>query len=620
MDVDLQKAREVVLRDTQHPHRCVWLRRADVVWLTVGIAAVLLSHSVRASANYEIPWELPVIAFTAMLWLTGSLVVRYRWSLAKPTFLKTHQLAALVSALWGIGLIAVVIVGPALLEWSSRSVGRWDGMVIVSEIALLLFGAMSLLSSLRGAAAGPLNPALLLVASFVGLVAVGTLLLMLPRARVRMHGGPAESVPFVTALFTATSAACVTGLIVEDTPTYWSREGQAVILGLFQIGGLGIMTFGAFFGLVAGRSVGLREHATLGDMLESEGLREVRRLLLAILGFTMAMELLGAIALSGLWSDEPAGERLFQSLFHSVSAFCNAGFSLTDNSFVGLAHRWQVWGAVSLLIIVGGLGFAILRDLLQFAAHKLSPNRRCPGLIPKHSVRRLTLTSRIVLVTTAGLLLAGTLGVLLLERAAAADTERALPLADAWFQSVTFRTAGFNTVDMGALHPATKLLGIGLMFIGASPGSTGGGVKTVAFALAVLGLMSVLRGRQHIECFGRTLPDALVFRALAVMFLSLLLIMATTILLVLYEDRTAFFLDYMFEAASAVGTVGVSSSIPLEGGGLTSVTQSLSTPSQFVIIAAMFLGRVGPLTLLLAIGGQTTSARYQYPEERVTLG
>ena len=195
-----------------------------------------------------------------------------------------------------------------------------------------------------------------------------------------------------------------------------------------------------------------------------------------------------------------------------------------------------------------------------------------------------------------------------------------MSLADAWFQSVTFRTAGFNTVDLGELVPSTKLLSIMLMFIGASPGSTGGGVKTVAFALAFLGLLSVLRGRGHIECFGRRIPDALIHRALAVMFLSLLLIMLTTLLLLQYEDRPEFFLDYMFEATSAVGTVGVSSTIPVEGSGTISVTQSLSTPSRLVIIASMFLGRVGPLTLLLAIAGRSSSARYQYPEEKVTLG
>jgi len=620
MDVDVRKTREVVLRDTRYPGRVAWLQSADFVWLSAGIATVLLSHSVRASAGVEQPWEFPVIAFSAMVWLTGSLIAQYRWSLARSTFRRTHRLAAALSGLWLMGLIVVVILGPAILEWSARSVTRWDGLVALSEVALLFRGGLALLAGLRGAAAGSFNPALLLVGSFVGLVAIGTVLLMLPRARVRPPTGPAEGAPFVTALFTATSASCVTGLIVEDTPTYWSREGQIVILALFQIGGLGIMTFGAFFGLIAGRSIGLREHATLGDLLESEGLGDVRKLVAAILGLTLTCELLGAMALSGLWSDRAAGEQAFQSVFHAVSAFCNAGFSLTDNSFVGQAHRWQVWGGVAALIIVGGLGFAVLNDLFQYLRHRFTERDNSSALIRQRPVHRLTLTTRIVVLTTGALLAAGTVGVFLLERAATANTESTLSFTDAWFQSVTFRTAGFNTVDVGELHPATKLLGILLMFIGASPGSTGGGIKTIAFAVAVLGLLSVLRGRQHVECFGRTLPDPLIFRALTVMFLSLALIMGATILLVLYEDRPAYFLDYMFEAASAVGTVGLSSTIPVETGVMSSVTPSLSAPSRLVIVAAMFLGRVGPLTLLLAIAGRTTSARYQYPEERVILG
>ena len=386
----------------------------------------------------------------------------------------------------------------------------------------------------------------------------------------------------MTALFTATSATCVTGLVVEDTPTYWSREGQLVILGLFQIGGLGIMTFGAFFGLIAGRSIGLKEHATFSDLLDSEGLRHVRRLLIAILTFTLLMEVLGAIGLSSLWRDQPFGERVFQSLFLSVSGFCNAGFALTENSFVGLADCWQVWGALSLLIIVGGLGFAVLFDVSRFLQHQVQGRRHAVGLLRERPVLRLSLTTKIVLTSTSLLLVTGAMGLFLLERTSAHGSTAPMTAADAWFQSVTFRTAGFNTVDMGQLQPTSKLLGILLMFIGASPGSTGGGVKTIAFSIAVLGLMAVLRRRKHIECFGRMLPDILMHRALAVMFLSLLLIMVTTALLLLYEDRPEYFLDYMFEATSAVGTVGVSSTLPTGDGVLVSVTQ--------VLISAVTIG------------------------------
>ncbi|MBX3438786.1 MAG: hypothetical protein KF861_14930 [Planctomycetaceae bacterium] len=621
MDVDLQKTRTVVLRTSRHPSRAAWMERADLVILCGGIAAMLLNHSVHVRFGVQRPWEFPVIVFAAMIWLTGSLIVRYCWSLARRTFLASERITASISLAWIVGLVLVVILGPALLEWTSRSTGRWGGFVFLSEIALLLRGISLFLVSLRGAAAGTLNPAFLLVASFFGLVMLGTILLMLPRARASLADETLTGAPFVTALFTATSAACVTGLVVEETRTYWSREGQFVILGLIQVGGLGIMTFGAFFGLIAGRRLGFREHATLGELLESEGLGNVRRLVTAILGFTFLIELLGACALSGLFRELPLGERAFQSVFHAVSAFCNAGFALTENSLVGKGGQWQVWGGITTLIIAGGLGFAVLNDVARFAVYHISNWLKLT--LPRHGypTHRLTLTTRLVLIVTAGLLVSGMLGLFLLERAAAAtDNLSPMPVADAWFQSVSFRTAGFNTVDLGDLHPATKLLGILLMFIGASPGSTGGGVKTVVFAVTVLGLISVVRGRQHVECFGRTLPDVLVFRALAVVFLYLLLIMTTTILLVLYEDHPQAFLDYLFEAVSAVGTVGVSSTIVPEQGQAISITQSLSTPSRFVIVIAMFLGRVGPLTLLIAIGGKVTQARYQYPEERVALG
>jgi trk system potassium uptake protein TrkH len=620
MDVDLQRTRALVLRDTLHPQRLRWFDRLDAIVLLVGMAAVLLSHSARRFAHFHQPWEFPVLVVAAMLWLTGTLTVRYRWSLAKPSFVHNRRAAIVVSVVWMVGLLAVLIFGPVLPLWTSRPMTRWHGFVSVSEVSLLLRGILALYAGLRGAAAGSFNPALVLVGSFVGLVAMGTMLLMFPRARVPVESGPAAGAPFVTALFTATSAACVTGLAVEDTPTYWSREGQLVILGLIQIGGLGIMTFGAFFGLIVSREIRFREHATIGDLLESEGVGNVRRLLLAIIGLTLGAELLGAIGLAPLWSDEPLGECLFLSVFHAVSAFCNAGFALTENSFVGQAARWPVWGVLSLLIVAGGLGFAVLFDLYQFFVRRFTRRRPAAAIMSRQFQHRLSLTTRIVLLTTGALLVCGTVGIFVLERVTAGDLRPQVTFPDAWFQSVALRTAGFNTVDIGALHPATKLLGILLMFIGASPGSTGGGVKTVAFSVAVLGLLSTLRGREHIECFGRTLPTGLVHRALAVLFLSLMLVMVTTLMLVLYEDREAYFLDYLFEAASAVATVGLSSTIHTEGGGPISVTQSLSTPSRLVLVAAMFLGRVGPLTLLLAIAGRSTTARYQYPQERVMLG
>lgn len=586
----------------------------------MGVAATLLNHATRESAHFHRPWEFGALSFLAMVCLSITMILRHRWSLARSTLLSERRVEYLITLLWAVGLLVTVVLGPALPRWTGEPTTRWDGFVLLSELAVLGRGVGGVIRLLRGATAETFNPALILVSSFVGVILLGTVLLMFPRARTMPDVGPAESAPFVTALFTATSATCVTGLVVVDTPTYWSREGQVVILGLFQMGGLGIMTFGAFFGLMAGRNAQLREHATLGSLMESEGLGDVRRLLLAVLLFTILSEALGALLLSTLWPHEPLGERLFLSVFHAVSAFCNAGFALTPNSFVGMGHRWQVWGGLCGLIIVGGLGFAVLNDLVRTAWRRVNSRRQESTLLPHRPPVRESLTTRLVVVSTGLLLVGGTAAILLLELAATHSDGGVIPLEDAWFQAVTFRTAGFNTVELSELHPATKLVGIFLMFIGASPGSTGGGIKTVVFAIAVLGMFSLLRGREHIECFGRSLPDIVVQRALAVMFLSLAAVMGVTILLMIYEDRPAYFIDYLFEAVSAVGTVGVSSSLPTADGGMVSVTQSLSTPSRLVIIVAMFLGRIGPLTLLVALAGRTTSVPYRYPEERVTLG
>ena len=513
-------------------------------------------------------------------------------------------------------MLTILIVGPVWADaGSSPGIARWHGFVQLSEGLMVLYALSGIVYLIRAAAvAGGANPAMLLAVSFLILIIVGTLLLMLPRCRNQESGE--GGAPFATALFTATSASCVTGLVVEDTGSYWSRTGQCVILGLFQIGGLGIMTFGALFAVVAGRRVQLREYATMRDLLASDGLGETRRLALTIAGFTLMLELVGALLISGLWSDLPIAERGFQSLFHSVSAFCNAGFALTDDSFVGMGNHWQVCGIVCGLIIVGGLGFPALRDLTSAGRAWIGAKRTG---IPKRT--RLSVSTRIVLLTTLGLLLSSTAGIYLLELTGW-STGRGRPIGwmDAWFQAVTFRTAGFNSVDLGGLRPSTKLLAIGLMFIGASPGSTGGGIKTVAFALAVLGLTSILRGRSRLECMGRTIPNSQVGRALSILFVGLVAVMTVTILLVLFEQRPEYLLDHMFEAVSALGTVGVSTTVPLESGEIVSTTQSLSTSSRLVIMLAMFVGRVGPLTVIMALASETRPGRYEYPQERVLLG
>jgi trk/ktr system potassium uptake protein len=605
-----QRSENLPFSQSLHPRRDRSLRRIDSLLQVLGVAAVVVLHGLR-NAPVDVRIELGLFLIAAMAFLTASVAWRYGWTLARESFVTEHRVALVVSIGWAIGMLAAVLFGPLLPAVEVR-LPRLNAFMVISEAAILIRGVAGTIVVIRRATAGATDPAVILVISFAVLISIGTILLMLPRAKAAPTDAfPEDSAPFLVALFTSTSASCVTGLIVVPTGTYWTPFGQAVIFGLFQIGGLGIMTCGAFFALAAGGGMQFRESATLRDMLESEQLGDVRRMVLSILVFTLVAELIGAIAISGLWADLPLGERIWNSLFHSVSAFCNAGFALTDDSFVGMGNRWQVWGGVAGLIIVGGMGFAVLYNFVLCIQSRLSSVKIKPLFNLPRSRVRLTLSTKLASITTLCLLIGGTAGYFVLEAAAKHElSDVPTRLADAWFQSVTFRTAGFNTVDHAALHPSTKLFAILLMFIGASPGSTGGGIKTVCFAVTVLALLSILRGRPQVEISGRTIPQELVNKALAIFCLGVVVVMSSTLLVVLFENQPGLFLDHLYEVTSAFGTVGVSAG----------VTAGLSDASKSVIVATMFMGRVGPLTLLIALAGRQRGAEYEFPAERVTLG
>ncbi|MCH8829514.1 MAG: potassium-transporting ATPase subunit KdpA [Planctomycetes bacterium] len=622
MLIDPDRVRRFSVQDSQFPKEAALMRRVELVAQFLGVGATILIHGLfRVTKVLNV--ELGLVVMLAMFVLTLGLGLRYRWSLLRSSFLRTHRVFFALQAAWLAGLLAVLLLKGVFPEWNGRPLTRFEVFLAWSEFLIVLRGVSGTVIVTRRATAGNTNPAMILVASFAILVIVGTLLLMLPRALAdpdhELHS-PAKR--WQIALFTATSASCVTGLTVEPTGEYWSPLGQTIILVLFQIGGLGIMTCGAFFAVAAGKGMQIRESATLRDLMESEQLGDVRRLVLTILVFTLCAELLGAILLSGLWADKPFGECVRFSLFHSVSAFCNAGFSLTPDGFVGMGHRWQIWGVVAGLIVIGGTGFAVLYNIALAARARFSTIQFQPLFnLPKDRVR-LSLSTKLAGGTTLLLLIGGSVGYYLLESTGRRDDtpavagESASPgkttptAAEAWFQSVTFRTAGFNTVDHGQLQPATKLFAILLMFIGASPGSTGGGVKTVCFAITMLALLSILRGRRRVEILGRTIPEDLVNRSLTIISLGGIVVMTATMLLVIFENEPALFLDHLFEATSAFATVGVS----------TGITPALQDPSKLVLAVTMFLGRVGPLTLLLALAGRTKDAHYEYPFERVTLG
>ncbi|MBM4070154.1 MAG: Trk family potassium uptake protein [Planctomycetes bacterium] len=588
------------------PSLLTWFRVAGLV---VGVATVLVVFGAE-SLSWQTRLWLECLAVTSAIVLTALAVLDWRLGVSWGLPVRHRQAIAAVALAIAFLIALILTILPdgyltTLVSFDTR-MGGMGALVPWSRLAIIAWAGLGLLDLFRHVSIAGWSPAGVLVGSFFAADCMGTVLLMLPFAQ----RGPG-SADFFTALFTSTSALCVTGLTVENTGTYWSGGGQMVILGLIQVGGLGIMTCGAFFSIFAGRRLLMRETVLLGSLLERKFLADIRRLVLAILIFTVATEAVGAVLLSGLWSDRAPGERIFFSLFHSVSAFCNAGFALAPNSFEGNGERWQVWGVTAGLIIVGGLGFAVLHDVF----HRLS--RRTGEVVRRRSFARtaapgrLSLTTRLVLVATLMLLVLGTLGILLLEwNGVLADLPPENRLANAWFQSATSRTAGFQSVAVREMGEASKFLLVLLMFIGASPGSTGGGVKTIPVAVALLTLLAVLRGRERTEVFRRTLGTSQVYRAFLIVVLGMVMVVAMTLVLLVMENRAGSFLDYLFEVSSALATAGLS----------TGVTPSLSTGGRCLIIVAMFIGRVGPLTLLMALARRTTSEHYRYPDEQVMLG
>lgn len=584
-----------------YPGWSLLLRRVQILAGIAGVAATIGLHSGHAlSPVFDMLLRCSV--WLSLVLAIATQGIRYSWSRARASFLHENRLDLLISGVWLAGLLPLAFVS----DWSSGALhGLLESWLAWAQIVALLRGIHELYVGLHHLVDAGLSPALVLVLSFASLIGVGTILLMFPVCRP--EGLPPAS--FSKALFTATSAGCVTGLVLDPPGEYWSRTGQIVLLVLIQLGGLGIMTFSAFFAFVLGSKLPVREQMTFRELLDSDRMGDVSSIIRAILGLTLGIELLGSFLLMTLWTDLPWSERFFFGMFHSVSAFCNAGFCLRTESFQGWELRWQVFAVVPFLIVLGGIGFGVIDNWRRVIRHRCFEPLTLG--VANTARPRVTLSTQLVTITTLVLLLSGWGLLWLLEydnpqfpRA----TER--QAVNAWFHSVTLRTAGFNTIDHEHLRPATKLLSIAFMFIGASPGSTGGGVKTICLALMFLTLRAVLRGRPAVETGKRTIPEEQVFRGLAIISLGLATLTLASLLLVMIENRPERIVDQLYEAASAFGTVGVSANL----------TPTLKPASQYVLIVTMFLGRVGPLTLIVALAGFNRPRGYTYPEERLSLG
>lgn len=443
------------------------------------------------------------------------------------------------------------------------------------------------------------RPEALLVAAFAGLIVIGTGVLLLPVCHAE------QGIGVIDALFTATSAACVTGLITRDTAAAWTPTGQIVILVLIQLGGLGVMTFAALAFQVLRLRATFSTHAAVRDVfLQSDSNISLRTAIRGIFLLTLAFEALGGLALYfSLPTAAPGCSRTFTAVFLSISAFCNAGFSVFSDSLAAVSQSHTTVAVVIVLIVAGGLGYPVWFELIERAARLGRPRSNGP--------LRISLNTRVVLALSGAFILIGFVSIL---GCGLTSQERSWG-AWAWhglFQSVTCRTAGFNTVDIGHLPLATLMIMIALMFVGGSPGSCAGGIKTTSLAVWTARILARVRGQEDVVLAGRRIPHDIVRRAVLLISLAAVWNATGILLLAIVEsaDPTLSLESLVFEQVSAFGTVGLS----------TGITASLTPVAKLWIIATMFAGRLGALTIAVAVIKPAKRPAYTFPHERLMIG
>jgi len=434
------------------------------------------------------------------------------------------------------------------------------------------------------------SPPRVLAIGFALIILLGASLLSLPS--VSADGQPMR---FIDALFTATSAVCVTGLVVADTGTFFNAGGQLIILALIQVGGLGFMTMATLFALVFKRRITLRERLILQEAMNQTSMEGIVRLIRRVILYSLTIEAAGTAVLTARFAAEmPLGRAAFMGLFHAVSLFNNAGFDLFGNyrSFTPYVSDPVVNITAILLVTLGGLGFIVISDLLEFRKR-----------------RRLSLHSKVVLVTSGALFGIGAVVIFIFE-----FTNALAPLGwdgKIWaslFQSAAPRSIGVNTLDIGSLRQATQFFLILLMFIGAAPGSTGGGIKVTTFATLVGAVIAMMRGKDEVVLFRYRLARERIFKALTITMISLAVVVAVTMVLCTTEDRA--FLRILFETVSAFGTCGLS----------TGITPQLTDFGKLLLSLTMFAGRIGPLTFAYALRPKDEKELFRYPEGRIIIG
>ncbi|MGK7872491.1 MAG: TrkH family potassium uptake protein [Xenococcaceae cyanobacterium] len=434
---------------------------------------------------------------------------------------------------------------------------------------------------------------------FLAVIAVGTLLLLMPfSTSTGTWNNP------IIALFTSTSAVCVTGLIVVDTGSYFSFWGQLIILLLIQVGGLGYMMTTTFLMLLIGRRFDLRQRVAIQESFDRPFLQGSQNLVRSIIATTLIFEITGIFLLLNVFSkDYGVNHGLWLAIFHSISSWNNAGFSLFEDSLVGYKSSLPINLVVPGLIIFGGMGYQVIIEIYLWLINRLKNNRERFSF---------SLNFKVVTSTTLLLLLLGTVAFFLTEfnnHDTFANLNLKEKILAAWFQSVTTRTAGFNTIDLGKMTTAGLFLTMGFMFVGASPSGTGGGIKTTTLRILTNCTRSVLRGNEEVILYRREVPGSLILRAVAVVFGSAMTVILATFIISFIEDDFNS-VKLFFEVVSAFATVGLS----------TGITASLSSLAKLILIITMYTGRVGVLILMAAIVGEPPPSVIQYPEENLLVG
>jgi trk system potassium uptake protein TrkH len=557
----------------------------------------ILLYSLRSMDKIPVSWNPAIVekiirfeTFGIPIVILFSLIIHFISLKSIETFFRKH-------------IFSLTVLVPLLITWGDQLFAWWLASAHLLSSVLSIYDEDSsrrlsekddrskngVFSTLR------LKPAQLVLLSFSGVILFGTFFLMLPFAAVS-----GESMGFVDAIFMATSATCVTGLATKSLATEFTLFGQVVILVLIQIGGLSIMTLYSSMTILLGRSLGMKDRVIMQDLLDVSSLEELFEMIVDIVKYTFIIELWGAIVLTIAFIIDgfEFGNALYYGFFHSISAFCNAGFSLFDTSLESYATNPLVTGTIMTLITLGGIGFVALKELKEVVT-------------TGKKLVRLGVHTKVVLTTSLILTFSGAVFIFFGEFLHALDSYTFWEkIQVSLFQSVTLRTAGFNTLPLTNLHTYTLYAMTLLMFIGGSPGSTAGGVKTTSLAILVQSITSTLKGHKSVTIFDRTIPAPIVVRATALMFISILITSFFILVLMRFEPNQSF-LSIFFEVMSASGTVGLT----------LGITPFLSAAGKLCVSMLMFSGRIGPLTLILAIGQQDSKkGSFEYPDGRIMIG